>query len=163
MEIVRIGVVSDTHGQVTFAREAVHLLQSLDVQTVLHCGDIGSPDIVRLFGAWPTHFVLGNVDDPPGPLQAAVEAAGQHFHDRFGALEIAGRKIALLHSDDSEKFRDTVASGYYDLVCYGHTHRADCRHVGRTLVLNPGALYRATPHTLATVELATLQVQTIRV
>lgn len=162
-QAVRLGVVSDTHGQVTFAREAVHLLQSLDVQAVLHCGDIGSPEIVRLFSSWPTHFVLGNVDYPAAPLQAEIEAAGQHFHNRFGELELAGRNIALLHGDDDAKFRETVACGRYDLVCYGHTHRADLRRHGNTLALNPGALYRATPHTLAIVELATLEVQTIRV
>ena len=30
------------------------------------------------------------------------------------------------------------ASGKYDLVIYGHTHKQDIRKVGDTLVINPG-------------------------
>lgn len=161
--MTRLGVVSDTHGQAAFAREAAHLLQSFDVQTVLHCGDIGSVEIVRVFSQWPTHFVLGNVDEPAAPLRAAIEAAGQHFHARFGQLELAGRKIAFLHGDDTLLLQETINGGRYDLVCFGHTHRAEQRQVGPTLALNPGALYRANPHTLAIVELPELTVQTLRV
>jgi predicted phosphodiesterase len=43
-------------------------------------------------------------------------------------------------------------------VCYGHTHKAEFHRVGKTLVLNPGALHRATPHSLAVVDLDTLDV-----
>ena len=50
-----------------------------------------------------------------------------------------------------------IASGDYDLVCYGHTHAAEQHREGKTLVLNPGALYRADPHSLAVVELETLE------
>jgi predicted phosphodiesterase len=42
-------------------------------------------------------------------------------------------------------------------VCYGHTHQAEQHRVGKTLVLNPGALYRATPHSLALVDLEHLE------
>ena len=48
-QIRRIGVVSDTHGHTVYARQAVRMLESLDVQLVLHCGDIGSADIVEMF------------------------------------------------------------------------------------------------------------------
>jgi hypothetical protein len=72
-------------------------------------------------------------------------------------LTLGGRRIALLHSDDARAFRHACTSGQYDLVCYGHTHRAEQHREGRTLVLNPGALYRANPHSLAVVDLATLE------
>jgi hypothetical protein len=36
-------------------------------------------------------------------------------------------------------------------------------HCGRTLVLNPGALYRATPHSIAVVELPTLRATIVTV
>lgn len=152
-----IGIVSDTHGHLGYTREAVRVLEGLGVELVLHCGDIGSPDIVPLFAAWPTHFVFGNVDHDGDELQQAIEAAGQTCHRRFGTLEIAGVKIAFLHSDDGRLFDETIRGGEYDLVCYGHTHEAEQHKAGKTLVLNPGALYRASPHTLATVELPSLQ------
>jgi hypothetical protein len=130
---------------------------------VLHCGDIGSPAVIPLFAAWPTHFVFGNVDYDRTGLRAAIEAAGQTCHDRFGQLELSGKRIAFLHSDDAPLFRQTFTSGDFDLVCYGHTHQAEQHVVGPTLVLNPGALYRANPRSFATVELPALTVTMIAV
>jgi predicted phosphodiesterase len=75
----------------------------------------------------------------------------------FGNLELDGRRIALLHSHDARLFEQVCQSGHYDLVCYGHTHRAEQHHTGKTLILNPGALFRATPHSIAIVDLASLE------
>ena len=160
---MRIGVISDTHGHIANTQAAVRMLQSLDVEQVLHCGDICSTEIPRLLTAWPTHFVFGNCDsreDEPA-LRSAIAANGLICHNRFGELNLADRKIALLHSDDARRFRDAATGGRYDLVCYGHTHQAEQHHAGRTLVLNPGALYRATPHTIAVVDLATMQAKIV--
>jgi hypothetical protein len=153
-----IGVVSDTHGHVEYTRPAIEALAAYDVQQVLHCGDIGSPAVVAQFARWPTHFVFGNVDYDQAQLQQAIELAGQTCHGRFGSLTLGERRIAILHSDDERRFRETTTSGEWDLVCYGHTHVAEHHWEGKTLVLNPGAIYRATPHTLAVVELSSLEV-----
>src|SRR5690242_20030015 len=99
-----IGVVSDTHGHVEYARQAARMLESLEVSEVLHCGDIGSPTIPGVFSDWPTHYVFGNVDWDEKPLREAIAAAGGTCHGRFGTLERAGKKIALLHSDDAGRF-----------------------------------------------------------
>ena len=153
---MRLGVVSDSHGHVDLTRPAIRMLESLEVDVVLHCGDIGSLEIVELFAAWPTHFVFGNCDADRPSLAAAIEAAGQTCHGEFGALEIEGKRIAMLHSDDRRRFQDALNSGEWDLVCYGHTHLAAIERHGPTLALNPGALYRATPHSLAIVEMPSL-------
>ncbi|MGI8981129.1 MAG: YfcE family phosphodiesterase [Pirellulaceae bacterium] len=154
---MRLGVVSDTHGHVENTRAAVRMLEGLEVAEVLHCGDIGSTAIPRLFAPWPTHFVFGNCDPDEGPLSMAIGGAGLLCHNRFGDITLAGRRIALIHSDNARLFRQTVMSGSYDLVCYGHTHEAEQHREGKTLVLNPGALYRATPHSIAIVELETME------
>lgn len=154
---MQIGVVSDTHGHAGYTREAIRMLESLGVEAVLHCGDIGSPAIVELFSAWPTHFVFGNVDHDAAALREAIRAAGQTCHDRFGRLELAGRRIAFLHGDDTALLEQTIAKGRFDLVCHGHTHVARNVARGRTRVLNPGALYRATPHSIAHVQLPELE------
>jgi hypothetical protein len=159
--IERLAVVSDTHGQVASTQQAVRMLESLDVQCVVHCGDIGSPAIVELFDAWPTHFVFGNVDEDVLELENAIRAAGQTCHGRFGKLEIGPCRIAFLHGDDSRLLNQTTASGQWDLVCYGHTHQAEQHRQARTLVLNPGALHRARPHSLALVTLPDVQASVI--
>ncbi len=151
---MRIGVVSDTHGHVEHTRAAVRMLESLEVEAVLHCGDIGTPEVIELFAPWPTHFVFGNCDHERGKLRQAISAAKQSCHEEFGELTLGETRIALLHSHDERKFETAIHSGKYALVCYGHTHVAKIEQVGETVVLNPGALYRANPHSLAVVELA---------
>jgi putative phosphoesterase len=155
---MRIGVVSDTHGHVLNAQAAARMLESLEVEAVLHCGDIGSPQVPPAFSKWPTHYVLGNVDHYDEELlAAAVGNAGGTFHGRFADLQFGGRRIALLHSDDSHKFAQVQTSGEYDLVCYGHSHVAEQHNEGKTLVLNPGALYRAKIHHIAIVDMETME------
>jgi putative phosphoesterase len=153
-----IGVVSDTHGHVEFTRPAVRMLESCEVELVIHCGDVGSREVVELFARWPTHFVFGNTDTSLARLRAAIEAAGQTCHDRFGSLEIEGLRIAFLHGDDATLLQSTIGEGHYDLVCYGHTHVAEWHQQGKTRVLNPGALYRAQPHSLAVVRLPEIEI-----
>jgi uncharacterized protein len=153
-----IGIVSDTHGHVEFTRPAVRMLESCQAELVIHCGDIGSPEVVACFQRWPTHFVFGNVDGNTRQLRQAIAAAGLTCHERFGSLEVAGCRIAFLHGDDGPLLRKTIEDGEYDLVCYGHTHQAEQHRVGKTLVVNPGALYRADPHSLAILRLSEFEV-----
>ena len=150
---MRIGVVSDTHGDRLSALAAVRLLESLDVDLVLHCGDVGGAEIPELFAAWPAHFVCGNVDRP-AELAAAVGAGRRRFHGAQAELQLAGRQVTMMHGDDATRLEAAIESGRWDLVCCGHTHVAEIRREGRTLLVNPGALHRATPHTLAVVDLA---------
>ena len=157
----RIGIISDTHGQVEYTRSAIRLLESLEPELVIHCGDIGSAEIVRMFSAWPAHFVFGNVDYDIEPLRQAMRECGHTCHERFGTLETEGVRIAFLHGDDWQLLERTITSGEWDLVCHGHTHRRREERMGRSLVLNPGAIYRANPHSFAVVDLPGLEVTSV--
>jgi uncharacterized protein len=156
-----LGVVSDTHGDIPNTLKAVRLFEDRRVQLVVHCGDIGSPEIPRLFAPWPTHYVLGNVDGSGTQLRSAIEDAGQTLHGRFGTLVAGGRRIALIHSDNIELFHDTIDSQDWDLLCYGHTHLARCHIVVRTVVLNPGAVHGGYPPSVALVDLTSMDVTSI--
>lgn len=157
-----LGVISDTHGHLRNTIEAIHHLESSKVDTVIHCGDIGSKTIVELFSQWPTHFVFGNIDQQEDELRAAMSAGGHHCHDRFGSVELEGKHVAFLHGDNAAKWQETANNGQWDLVCYGHTHKAEMRMIGRTLLLNPGAVFRATPHSVAVVNFPKLSVEFLR-
>ena len=154
---MRLGIISDTHGHVELTRPAVRMLESLEVDAVLHCGDIGSMAVVELFSQWPTHFVFGNCDDGTATFAAAIKMAGQTCHGMFGDLEFEGVRVALLHSHDRRKFRETIDGGEFQLVCYGHTHVAAVDRHGDTVVVNPGAIYRADPHSIAVVDLPAIE------
>jgi len=156
-----LGVVSDTHGHQANTQNAIRMLESFEVDVVIHCGDIGSIYIPPLFQQWPTHYVFGNVDGNEDELRSSIEAEGHHCHGLFGTLELADRSIAFLHGHDHKLFRETVRSGQWDMVCYGHTHIAAVEQVGDTVVLNPGAVFRARPHSLAIVNLPSLEITNV--
>jgi putative phosphoesterase len=158
---MRIGVLSDTHGHVANTQDAVRMLESLQVTKLIHCGDIGSSEIVQLLSPWPTHYVLGNVDYDPRPLEEAMEAVGHRLHGRFGELTISGNKVAFLHGDDMRRLRESTESQKWDLICCGHTHVASQQIVGRTLILNPGAVYRAAQHSVAIVDFPSREVTSV--
>lgn len=162
--MTRLGIVSDTHAHVAFTRQAIATLENQQVDEVIHCGDIGSAEIPPLFAAWPTHFVFGNVDHRTRELKHAIATTAHHTcHGKYGQITRDGREIAFLHSDDRRLFTDVVHQRGLDLVCYGHTHIAKQERVGDTLVLNPGAIYRADPHTVAIVDLPQLSVTLLEI
>lgn len=152
-----VGVVSDTHGHQPFAREAARMLASFEVERIIHCGDIGSCDIVEIFRDWPADYVLGNVDDNTAELEAAIRNAGQTCHGWFADLLLSDRRIAVLHGHETRRLRDTIAEGAYDLVCHGHTHVRRLEQIGSTCVLNPGAVFRANPRSIAVLRLPELE------
>jgi putative phosphoesterase len=158
---MRLGIVSDTHGHVDYAKQAVRMLESIHIDRVLHCGDVGSKEVVELFAPWRTDFVVGNCDHHPERMAEIIAEAGQTCHGTFGELHLDEKRIALLHGDDRSKFLEVTEYDQYDLVCYGHTHVAAIDRRGRTLIVNPGALYRANPHSLAIVDLTELEASII--
>ena len=134
-----------------------------EVDTVLHCGDIGTAEVVALFAPWPTHFVFGNCDVDLASLEEAIAAIGGCCHGEFGDLLLEDVRIALLHSHDQPRFRDAIQSGRWQVICYGHTHVAATDRQHDCLLINPGAIYRANPHSIALLELPTQRVTHIEV
>ncbi len=156
---MKIGVLSDSHGNVAAVQQAIRILQSMQVSLIIHCGDIG-PDVVPAFTGLATHFVCGNVDNLDRMREVIVDPA-HTLHEHLGTLEIEGRRVAFLHGDDVQLLRHTIHSGHWDLVCHGHTHAFSRGFDGRTLVLNTGALARTGRPSLTVVDLASLEVTEI--
>lgn len=156
---MKIGIVSDTHGHVARTKAAASLLAQANVEAVLHCGDIGSAEVIRQLYDWPGHFVVGNVDQGIENELADAMSQQQTWHGEFADFVLHERRIAIAHGHDRKRLESCLASDVYDLVCCGHTHQAQQRRVGNTLLLNPGALYRSAAPSCAVVDLATLEVQ----
>ena len=83
------------------------------------------------------------------------------LHEPYGSLELAGKKIAFIHSDDARLFRQLELANEYDFLFYGHTHRAEEHRTGRTRVINPGALHRADPKTFVVVDLVSGEIESV--
>ncbi len=160
---MRIGVVSDTHDRAEVIAEAIRLLLEQQVELILHCGDIETPETARLFKAIPTHFVFGNWDKDRVKLAAAIKDVGGTHHDSFGAIELAGKRLAWVHSHERHQLRQLEYSDFFDYLFYGHTHVREQHRTGKTLVANPGALFRANPKTCIVLDVATGEIKPILV
>lgn len=140
--MVRVGVISDTHGNAELTRRAVAIFRETQVTRVIHCGDIGSSEVVEILSEFPVDYVFGNCDGARRTLASAIERTDGTLHGDFGSVEIAGKKIAIYHGQDDERLEQEIRSGEWDLLCRGHTHRFAFEQEGRTKVLNPGAIQR---------------------
>jgi putative phosphoesterase len=124
---VRIGLISDTHGQL---RPDVHRALA-GVSLILHAGDVCGDEILdELNLIAPTQAVCGNCDEPSNARLA----------ERLD-LEIAGVRIHVSHGHELGRPGAAKVAAAYDAdVCvYGHTHRQLVEVVDGRLIVNPGA------------------------
>lgn len=117
---MRIGVISDTHGDLATILQVVN--QITDVDLWLHAGDCSQDaDYLRGLVKVPVVAARGNCD---GHTTAKI--------DEF--VEVADRKIWLTHGHRygvKQGTQELVRGKHYgaDVVVYGHTHIVDNRPV----------------------------------
>ena len=154
---VRIGVVADTHCPEFVDRLPLRVAELLaGVELILHAGDITSlATLAELARIAPVEAVMGDHDRDLGlPARRLID--------------VGGRRIGLLHGNRSHLVEEpatllgTISLGLWwpvvglhgwlrqafpdaDAIVYGHTHHADSRRRGGTLLFNPGAVYQVTP------------------
>ncbi len=155
-----LGVLSDSHDETARLRAAAAILRDRGAATVIHCGDITSPESVAMLAGLPVHWVFGNCDWDHSALRGAMIEHGHICHGRQGGvIERAGRSIVFTHGDDPALVARLLGAGAHDLILHGHTHRREERRVGAAKLLNPGALRHADPPGFALVTLPSLHVQ----
>jgi putative phosphoesterase len=136
---MKIGIISDTHDNMTNIRKAVSLFDSRGVEAVLHGGDFCSPFTLGEFKPLADrgvkmYAVFGNND---GDKILLTERGGGFctFRDGVYVLTLDGRRIVLMHYPDVAE--DLFKAATFDLVIYGHNHRVRLEGSERKL-LNPG-------------------------
>lgn len=134
---MKIGILSDTHENMPKIRAAVGLFNRRRVGAVLHAGDIISPITAREFTRLkaPLIGVFGNNDGDRLFLRERFRKIGTLHSKKFEG-RIGGKRFLLIHEPDM--LEALAASGRYDVIVYGHTHRLEISRRGGTLVINPG-------------------------
>lgn len=139
---MKIGVISDTHDQVDNILKAVEILNSEQVELVVHCGDWVAPFTLLFYKGLkaPIKGVFGNNDGDRflHPDRATKFDVSIEYQERILNLEIDGRKIFVYHGDYGPVTEALVLCGKYDAVFHGHTHKRVNETIGKTLSLNPG-------------------------
>ena len=151
-----IGVISDTHDQVLRTQHAVSVLAAHGAQALIHCGDLTIAEVVYECTIQPAYFVFGNCDfDRPG-LRSAIERIGGTCLEQGGLISLGTRQIAITHGRSNPELR-RLAALEPDYLLFGHSHRTTDVQKGPTRWINPGALQRANPWTVAILDLASNQ------
>lgn len=149
---IRIGVISDTH--VPDRVSALHpdiipSFKELNVNMIVHAGDISSPVVIRqLEEAAPVHYVQGNRDwwrfkDLPAEKWLNINEVRimiSHGHGRLSTY--LWEKIPIIFFGYRfERFykKFSKAINEFDIVIFGHSHRAENKWVDGKLFFNPGS------------------------
>jgi putative phosphoesterase len=132
-----IGILSDTHDNLTRVREAVRLFNDSSCDLVIHAGDFVAPftveDLRNLHA--PVKAVFGNCDGERVGLIRAFRGLGE-----IGKAPLkfthAGLRFLVCHLD--APVDGHLASKAYDVVVFGHTHRPLAVRRDGALLVNPG-------------------------
>ena len=147
-----IGILSDTHDQITRTARAVRLLTDLGAEVLIHCGDLTGADVVYEFGDPTAYFVFGNNDYNQVGLRRAMDDVGSTCLGVSGEVVLDGRRLAVTHGDSIKEMKRLAALAP-DYLFFGHTHVPSDERVGPTRWVNPGALHRAEAWTVALLDL----------
>jgi len=126
---VRLGVISDTHGQLR--PEVFDVFDKVD--HILHGGDVGVWEVITdLEAIAPVTAVYGNVDD--ADLRARLP--------QVATVQLEGFEIVVTHGDQLGHPTPAQLHAAFpgaEIIVYGHTHRPLLELVDRTVtVMNPG-------------------------
>jgi hypothetical protein len=152
---MRIGILSDTHDRVAAMKVAIDLLARERAEFFVHCGDVGSERVLDQLAGLPAAFVWGNNDFDRMELQRYAEKLGIACHGAFGELELGGKRFAVLHGDDFRLRQRILTEQRHDYLLQGHTHVRLDQRIGKIRCINPGALHRANPKTVAMLDTET--------
>ena len=144
---MRIGIISDSHGQRDLLVAAVSALAGRGAQAIIHCGDFADPDDIALL--WrpglAAYAVGGNMDRHYlDELADRAGAAHVVFSTELVTVDIGGgRHLAATHGHDESLLEELIVAQQFAYVCHGHTHSVRDDRFHDVRVINPGPLYHS--------------------
>ena len=160
---MKIGVISDTHGNIHYFEKALSYLKDCD--KIIHAGDIlyhnpkhnsdnhyDSNAVAQLINSMENiAFVRGNCDS-----YFDSELIKHEIMDPYLFLEIEGLKIMAAHgyTKSIDKILEDAKEFGCHIFIYGHTHIKYLKMLDEIVVLNPGSpsIPRDDVHSVAIIE-----------
>ena len=133
-----IGITGDTHNNLKNISKICEIFNSLQVDLVIHTGDITLPKSLRAFKALNAKLigVYGNNDqEEKKDLMKAATEFNCSFYDEPYYLKLNGVSVCIIHHPEliNEKMLDSS-----DAIVHGHTHKYRDEPFEETLIFNPG-------------------------
>jgi putative phosphoesterase len=159
-----VGLISDSHDNLPAIEAAALRLKERKVELVLHAGDIIAPFVATVLvkcGA-KVIAVYGNNDGERAGLRKRFKEIGELKGD-VAEVDLGLKKAAVYHGQEEALASALIASGKYDLVVLGHTHKPVIEMKGRTLVVNPGECcgYLSGKRTFAVLDTETMKAELV--
>ncbi len=141
-----IGALSDSHGHAAITARAVTLLCDRGCEVLLHLGDVETEAVLDELVGHPARVVFGNCDDADelGHYARQMDITVDH---PMGVFMAGGKRVAFTHGHFGRLVAEACRTA--DYLFHGHSHEVRDERVGRTRVINPGALFRAARYTCA--------------
>jgi len=144
-----IGIISDTHENEEAIKKAVIVFKDKNVEFVVHCGDIISPPMLEYFEGLKMKFIFGNNDGERIGLNSKAKELGFEEITDNKEFDYKNKKFCAYHGTNKEKLDNLIKSNKYEYVLTGHTHIKRNQKINKTRIINPGALFRIHPYTIA--------------
>ena len=144
-----IGIISDTHENEAVIKKAVRIFKEKNVEFVVHCGDIISPPMLEYFKELRMKIVFGNNDGERNGLNAKAREFGFGDITDEKEFEYKSKKFYVYHGTNMAMLDNSIKSNKYDYILTGHSHLKRNDKIRNTRVINPGALFRVYPYTIA--------------
>lgn len=138
---VRVGIVSDTYDNREGLKLLLNRLLVSGARWLFHCGGLGSAALVDLLKPWQVYIVAGEKERDRAAIENALQKARLQANlPTELTLTIEGVRIGLCRGDNLSLVNRWARSGEFDYIFHGHTLRRRDEMLGRTRVINPGAL-----------------------
>ena len=104
---MKIGVMSDTHDNLTNLISAVDTFRRLGIDTVIHCGDLTSLEMVSHFAGFRVIYIMGNMDVMNGAIVKRFTKlneenfAGVVFKGKLGGVWVAAVSYTHLRAHET--------------------------------------------------------------
>ena len=136
-----IGIISDTHDNLSNLIYCLEYLREQNVDTIIHCGDLTDPDMISHFHGFRLIYTFGNCDHANRSIRRKIMKLDKN---NFAGLsyegKLEGKSIFAVHGNVKGQIMDLVRSKSFDYVFSGHTHKRRDETRLTTRLINPGAL-----------------------
>ena len=162
---MKIGVMSDTHDNLSNTTAVLSTYRERGIDTIVHCGDLTSPEMVSHFDGFRVILTIGNMDHTTGTVKKRLEKMRE---DNFVGMVFKGKlngvSIAATHSHLDGKIMELIREKKYQWIFHGHTHEKRDETIQGARIVNPGALggLGREPRTFCIVDLDADNVEFIR-
>ncbi|MFH1622483.1 MAG: metallophosphoesterase [Candidatus Omnitrophota bacterium] len=129
-----LGIIADSHDNLPKLKKAVTLFNKKNVSLVLHAGDYVAPFSVGIIENNLNCEYMGIFGNNDGERDGLFNRSKGKINNNFLELDKFGKNIFMIH--DFSKIK--VDPRNYDIVIYGHTHKAKIENNEKAWIINPG-------------------------